>query len=490
MNNQVWVLNKSFLKLSYGSVVFISFLMLIAHVVGLTTSPHYAAPALIYFFLSTVFIYFIALENTASTFVLSFTLTTAFSQRFIITYFFPENLDYADRLEFTKNELDYSLLFYSSCVATILLGSFLANFLPRVKFSNSVRKETGSEEYHAFIQFFYFRLKTVKFLRIVIIFYFFLVGIKILIILTTGIGLTGATHTADQSLIHWLSSRSGVIGGYAFFSVLLLKQYEKDTKLLKIFLTFYFIENIFMASRSFFLSLVQFLTISFYILRRRIKTKYIVFALIGLLFSGTLYYTALTVLRGYLLTGEIYISEESPFLSISRGLSQLEPLYLWIDMPSKLYEGSVGFFADIKLFVNAFAIGDLISDPDRVSFGKLMVQYGRQDDFDIFVLGGHAENPGAFATTYMYLGLYGGVIYWFLLGIFLKVLDKSDLHLFWRFGFVISFAFGPVYTLYTTGAALIAPMVLIGFAVVVLEVKLAMFRKDKQTSKTINEQSV
>ena len=472
-------------------MVVISFLILIMHITGLTTSPYYATPALIYFFLTTILIYFIALENTAATFVLSFTLTTAFSQRFIVTYFFPENLDYTNYLEFTKNELNYSLLFYSSCVAAALAGFLLANFFSKVRFSKSVRMGTGLDEYWEYIQFFNFRLKTVKFLKIVIIFYLFLVGIKIFVISTTGIGLTGAIHTADQSLMHWLSSRSAVIGGYAFFSVLLLKQYDKETKLLRIFLTFYFIENLLMASRSFFLSLVQSLTISFYILRKRIKTKYIAFGLVGLLFSATFYYTALTVLRGYLLTGEIYINQESAFLSISRGFSQLEPLFLWIDMPSKLYDSSVGFFADIKLFINSFAIGDLISDPDRVNLGKLMVQYGRQDDFDIFALAGHAENPGAFATTYMYLGLYGGIIYWFLLGVFLKILDRSDLHLFWKYAFINSFAFGPVYTLYTTGAALIAPMVLVGFAVVMLEgmkfIKLAMFSTNLQVSKKNNQ---
>jgi hypothetical protein len=461
--------------------------MLILHVTSLTTSPYYATPALIYFFLSTIFIYFIALENTAATFVVSFTLTTAFSQRFIVTYFYPENLDFTNHLQFTPDELNFSMLFYSVCVAAALGGLFIANFFPKIRFSKAQREAVQLNQYLEYIQFFGFKLNSIKFLRIVVNFYLILVVLKIFIISTTGIGLTGASHTSDQSLMHWLSSRSGVIGGYAFFSVLLLRKYEKETKLLKIFFTFYFLENLLMASRAFFLSLAQGFTVSFYVLKKRIEIKYIIIGIIILLLSATLYYTALSVLRGYLLTGEIYISQESAFFGISRGFSQLEPLFLWIDMPSKLYEGSVGFFADIKLFVNSFAIGDLISDPDRVSLGKLMVQYGRQDDFDIFALAGHSENPGALATTYMYLGLYGGVIYWFLLGIFLKVLDRSDVHLFWKFAFITSFAYGPVYTLYTTWAALITPMVLIGFAVVMYElikfIKAAFFDINSQITK-------
>jgi hypothetical protein len=461
--------------------------MLISHITGLTTSPYYATPALIYFFLSTIFIYLIALENTAATFVVSFTLTTAFSQRFIVTYFYPESFDFIDRLKFTPDELDFSMLFYSGCVAAVLGGFFIANFFPKIRFSASKDEGVRPSPYLDYIHFFGFKLNSIKFLRIVISLYLLLVILKILIIATTGIGLTGAIHTSDQSLLHWLSSRSGVIGGYAFFSVLLLREYDKETKLLKIFFTLYFLENLLMASRAFFLSLTQGFTISFYILKKRIKIKYIVIGIVVLLLSATLYYTALTIVRGYLLTGEIYISQENVFLSISRGFSQLDPLFLWIDMPSALYQGSVGFFADITLFINSFTIGDFIPDPHRVNLGKLMVQYGRQDDFDLFAFGGHAENPGAFATTYIYLGVYGGILYWFLLGIFLKILDRSHIHLFWKFAFINSFAFGPAYTLYTTWASLIAPMVLIGFAVVMYELikfmKAAFFDVNSQITK-------
>lgn len=467
-NAAVWTLSKPFIMVCYGSFVLVALLMLLTHIAGITTSPYYSSFTLVYFFLSTLFVYFIALENNAATFILSFTLTTAFSQRFIVTYFYPDNLDYTKHLQFTKAEFEYSVLFYTLCVGAVVAGLFLANFLPRLR-TDSTQKKLNENRLLPYIWFLFFRLKTVKFLKVVIFFYLVLVIIKILVITITGVGLTGATHEASQSGLHWLSSRSAVIGGYAFFSVLLLKQYNSKSRLSRFFFFFYVLENLIMASRSFALSIVQNLAVSFYILKKKIKRKYIIYAILGLVFSVTVYYTALTVLRGYLLTGEIYVSQESAFLSISRGFSQLEPLYLWIDMPEKMYAASVGFFADIKLFVNSFWIGDIIPDPDRVSLGKLMVQYGRQDDFDIFALAGHSENPGAFATTYMYLGVFGGMIYWFLLGLFLKILSKSDIHPFWKFALINSFANGPAYTLYTTGSALIAPMLLIGFAVVIYE---------------------
>ncbi len=467
--------------LAYGSFVVAAFLILVTHITGLTTNPYYSTASVFSFFLSVIFVYFIALQNSPASFLLSFTLTTAFSQRFIVTYFYPENIDFINHVQFTNAEIEYSIFFYTACVGGGLLGLVIGNFLPKVKTGKNEHSQFAG--YAEYIQFFVFKLKSVRFLKIVVIFYLLLVLVKVLVISITGIGLTGAMHEADQSLFHWLSSRSGIVSGYAFFSVLLLKQYDNKTRFTKFFFFFYAAENILMASRSFALSIIQGLTVSFYLLKKRIKKKYIIIAGVAVLFSVTVYYTALTVLRGYLLTGEIYFSNESTFLTVSRGFSQLDPLLLWVDMPSKLYEGSVGLWADLKLFINSFAIGDIIPDPNRINLGKLMVQYGRQDDFDIFALAGHAENPGAFATTYMYLGFFGGTIYWIFLGLFLKILERSDIHLFWQYAFVNSFATGPAYTLYTTGSALIAPMVLIGFAVVVYEgyrfVKLLAFGKGK-----------
>jgi hypothetical protein len=300
------------------------------------------------------------------------------------------------------------MLFYLVCVFSVFTGFFISNYFPNLKFQDKKHKDKAISDY---ITFFFFNLKTTKFLSIIIKFYFICVVLKFIIISTTGIGLTGATHTADQSLLHWLSSRSAVIGGYAFFSVLLLNELDKKTKLKKIFFIFYFLENLLMASRSFFLSIIQYITVSYYFLKKAIKPIYILLALTLLITSSAFYYTLITVLRNYLLSGELYISDDTILFSISRGFSQLEPLFLWIDMPSNLYQESIGLFSDFKLFINSFAIGDLIPDPNRVNLGKLMVQYGRQGDFDIFALAGHSENPGAFATTYIYLGIYGGMVY-------------------------------------------------------------------------------
>ena len=208
----VWTLPKSFLRLCYGSIIICAFLIFSMNFVGLTSNPFYSNTSLFLFFISTVLLYYIALENTALTFCLSFTLLTAFSQRIIITYFFPESIDYqvgsptgSNRLVFTELEVDYALLFYTLCVGSALLGFLLAG-RKRIKIPNTEKIKDIFD--FKFITFFVFRFKTIDFIKTIIWLYVITVLIKIWIILSTGIGLTGAEHSSDQALLHWISTRS------------------------------------------------------------------------------------------------------------------------------------------------------------------------------------------------------------------------------------------------------------------------------------------
>ena len=464
MNNNVWTIPKPLLQYAYGSFILIALFMLLIDLLGIMENQFYTSLTIFSFFLSTVLIYFISLQNTVATFVMSFTLTMAFSQRYIITYFYPGEIDFTEVLDFTTAELEYSTMFYSCCVFTMFLGFLLGK---------QIKRETETLEKESFrnqnINFFFLKLNTLRFLKIIIVLYCVLVIIKVLIISITGIGLTGVIHSSSQTGLHWLSSRSGSIGIYAFFSMMYLHSADKNNSIKKVFILFFIVENIVMASRALFLSLSQSFVICSYVLKNAIQKKHIIYSFLFIVVFGGFYYVILTGLRSYLQLGQFSINIENVFLTISGGFSQLEPLYLWIDMPKVLYENSVGFLSDIKLFVNSFVIGEIFPDTEILNLGKLMVLYGRGGKFDIFSLGGHAENPGTFAVTYMYLGFLGGALYWFLHGLLLTIIDRSQIHLFWKFSLVAAFGFGPSYVLYTHFSVLVMPMLLILTALIVYE---------------------
>ena len=464
MNNNVWTIPKPLLQYAYGSFVLIALFILIIDLLGITENQFYTSLTIFLFFLSTVLIYFVAMQNTVATFVMSFTLTTAFSQRYIITYFYPGEIDFTEVLDFTTAELEYSTFFYLCCAFTMFLGFLLGKQIKRE--TETLEKESFHSQH---INFFFLKLNTLRFLKIIVVLYCVLVIIKILVISITGIGLTGVVHSSSQTGLHWLSSRSGSIGIYAFFSAMYLHSADKNNSIKKVFILFFIVENIVMASRALLLALSQSFVMSYYVLKKGIQKKYIIYGSLFIVIFGGGYYVILTGLRSYLQLGDFYINTENVFLTISGGFSQLDPLYLWMDMPKVLYENSVGFLSDIRLFVNSFVIGELFPDTERLNLGKLMVLYGRGSNFDIFSLGGHAENPGTFAVTYMYLGFLGGVLYWFFHGLLLTLIDRSQIHIFWKFSLVAAFGFGPSYALYTHFSILIMPMLLILFALIVYE---------------------
>ena len=465
MNNnfKINTIPKSFLQISYGSLVLASLFILIINILKLHSNVFYSNYTLFLFFIFSIFTYKIALENTVETFILSFTLVTAFSQRIIITYFFPDSIDFQTKLEFTYYELEYAMLFLTLCAGASLLGFLAArNYSFKIIDNNSSTK-------NKFINFFFFKFKTTRFLKSVIFFYIALVILKFLIMLISGVGFTGLIHNSDQTLLHWLASRSVVVKDFAMLAILMLLFEKKIKKLTKLFFAIYFFESLLSASRSIFLSLFQTLIIIYYVLKKEIKLKYILIAILSITILGGISYILLTMIREYFISGYFGFEFDSIVLLISRSFSQFEPLLLWMEMPVELYSSSVGFFPDLVAFVNSFYIGDLILDNERVNLGKLMVQYGRHTDFDILALGGHAENPGAFAITYIYLGLIFGILYWFLQSFVLTILMNSEIHSLWKFIFITFFAFGPSYYLYTNIVFLIQPLIILGFGLILFD---------------------
>ena len=462
-NFKINTIPKSFLQISYGSFVLASLLILIINIIDLHNNVFYSNFTLFLFFIFSILVYKIALENTVETFILSFMLVTAFSQRIIITYFFPDSIDYQTKLEFTYYELEYAMLFLTLCIGTSLLG-----FLTARKYSFKIF-DTNSLVKNKYINFFVLKFKTIRFLKSVIWFYIILVILKAFIMFVLGVGFTGVIHNSDQTLLHWLSTRSIVVKDYALLGVLILL-FEKKIKLLaKVFFAFYFFESILAASRSILLSIVQSVVIIYYILKKEIKLKYILFAISVVVILGGVSFVLFTMIREYFISGNFQFEFDSIILLISRSFSQFEPLLLWMEVPVELYSSSVGFFPDLVAFVNSFYVGDLILDNERVNLGKLMVQYGRQTDFNIFALGGHAENAGPFGITFIYLGLFGGAIYWFVQSFILTTLMNSKIHSFWKFVFITFFAFGPSYYLYVNIIFLLQPLIVLGFGLILFD---------------------
>ena len=226
MNNNVWTIPKPLLQYAYGSFVLIALFILIIDLLGITENQFYTSLTIFLFFLSTVLIYFVAMQNTVATFVMSFTLTTAFSQRYIITYFYPGEIDFTEVLDFTTAELEYSTFFYLCCAFTMFLGFLLGKQIKRE--TETLEKESFHSQH---INFFFLKLNTLRFLKIIVVLYCVLVIIKILVISITGIGLTGVVHSSSQTGLHWLSSRSGSIGIYAFFSAMYLHSADKNNSI-------------------------------------------------------------------------------------------------------------------------------------------------------------------------------------------------------------------------------------------------------------------
>ena len=148
-----WTIDKAILILAFGSFVLISFTFLLMDLLGHNVSMHFNTSALFFFFISTLSILFVSLQNNAFAFILSLSLTLAFSQRIVILYLFPDQLEFTSKLDFSVMEISNSLLFYSSSVLSLLVGCLLARFFPKIRFSLTNTKVQEK----SVINFFFFK---------------------------------------------------------------------------------------------------------------------------------------------------------------------------------------------------------------------------------------------------------------------------------------------------------------------------------------------
>ena len=77
--------------------------------------------------------------------------------------------------------------------------------------------------------------------------------------------------------------------------------------------------------------------------------------------------------------------------------------------------------------------------------------------------------PIPFGITFIYLGLFGGAIYWFVQSFILTTLMNSKIHSFWKFVFITFFAFGPSYYLYVNIIFLLQPLIILGFGLILFD---------------------
>ena len=438
--------NNSFPFLNTISVLFtIILLIILLYAYPQFKHPYYTWISLAQIFLVSVLCTLFSYTNSIILQLYSLNFQLFWVQRVIITFFFPNELDFYEHMKFTAADIQNSTFMLLGVCCAILIATLVYNkFLQRRK-SHSVNnieddinpdilKHSSNTFRRNFLDFIQLSLK------LIIAGYL----VKLLVLFGTGVGFTGMTYSSAQTLLKWFSDLVDVFSFLLFF-ILFTKNKIKSTIYFKIAFFLFIISSLILSSRALpFVLLMNYLIISSLFKYRIGKiTKF--YMVVGFIGSIVILFPLITGLRTYIVSGNF-----DPFRNFSKilfvfssRLSFYDPTTLWLTFPRSAIPVNLTLYGEIIDTINRFYIGELIPMPERVEIAKLMVLYGRGVIGNFNEIGGHAENLGPFSLLWLYFGTWGTFIYYFFFTIVQHKVMDTKWHVFVKFAFLFFYSIGP-----------------------------------------------
>ena len=403
-----------------------------------------------------------------------------FTHRFVITYIYPSTLDYHKLLQFSKVEIEKALLIYLYSLYALVLAfivskiKLIKNYSLSNKFLNSEYKLNNSIKILGVPANFNSQVKWLLYAAVI------LSLIKIFFFFNYNFGIIGNTISEDLTYLMRVVTLSDIMFFPIIFIYIYVKKESLPNKKLIIFaLLLVIFTSAMMTSRAIILVFILNAYLTCMILNIRIPRKYFILSILGLLFAVFFFYTFMTSLREAIIVEDMsklkIISKDYVNLIIgisSRVGTAYDSWFLWSSqLPSlSLRLETFSITNDFFRLINSFYIGELVEVPSERWLGKYQLEIGRGYlEFDKH--GGTSENPGPISTAWIYFHQYS-FIYWFMLYYFLLKLQDFNLHPFWVFFIVYSYAHGPSGNIVMQSTAFTFLMIffLIGILVITLRV--------------------
>ena len=155
-----------------------------------------------------------------------------------------------------------------------------------------------------------------------------------------------------------------------------------------------------------------------------INKKFILIILVSFIVSILLLFPIMSAIRDSIINQSIRPVEFNPIkfiLNFSYRLNNYESVILWIKNDGYFDSNLRSIFSDAVEIVNGFWIGDLISY-QQVDLSKYQLMLGHGLN-RMGELGGHSETLGGIASSFVYFGYLGGLVFFMVWGFILRTLE-------------------------------------------------------------------
>lgn len=406
-----------------------------------------------YVFVMSMMISLLSFHRSIFGKVVSVIVSVFVTQRIIVTYLFPERFDYHEFVNFTREHIQYTALFFLCCTAMILAGVGLAE-------QNSARSRrpratsTSLGQVRDVSYFLGIEARVTALIRTVCIVAVPLYIYKFYSVLFSGLGMTGRFYESTDVIKIWIQNIPDALSLAIIFGFFYYKLPNPIARYTNIGFGFVIANGFVMASKSVLIALLFSYWVVMLIAKRSQGLKFHVFVIGCVIFSLSVVFPVMTMLRTVLISAKDEVntrvtmsSVESDFLEnafiFSNRINMWEPTALWLTIPRSDIPFSASLPGEVLSILNRVKIGQLIPQPEQVDLSKLMVVMGRGYGHDQEKLGGGGENVGVFATAWLYFGFLG-CLYFCLWSFSLLTLELSTVHPLHKYTIFIAYLVVPL----------------------------------------------
>ena len=408
--------------------------------------PYFTVESMLLAAIFAGILWLMALDGNFIMDLLVYLFTAYFTQRIVIVYFFPESLDHQDYLIFTHHDFTQAMYFLALSTFAALSAYVCSLYVGRRLPKSCAQLSSVIAPIHIFGQKFSFN----NLFKIYAITAALLTIIQLYLITFMAVGVTGVPFERQYAVIFRFSN---FLNSLTFlpFIVILSNEKGKNKKLAIVLIALMILNALFRVSKGVILSFALQYLICYYLVKGPIPKKYFKYAFVGLLITIFLYAPVIMYLRSlaiqYSLVGNLdgalanvsytdfFMFSDKSFGFLQR-LGGLDWLLGCINVGRDSFPWWASFTGDLLMVVKTFVPGDtLMFIEGYVPVSIIIPELMR--GWNMAFHPGHGELLGGAGMAYVYWGLVGGVLFFYVWVFLLLLMFNSKIHVIYKNLFVL-----------------------------------------------------
>ncbi len=422
--------------------------ILLISLVGPGNHPWFTDKTLLFASLLAICVWFMSLKRAFFLDVVAILFAAFILQRLVVIYFRPDEMSYQEgHLTFSSQVFNEAILYCAAISVAVLIGYLLAIYMKKEQKSTTINYD----------RLFGIRYDFEHVFKVYALFFFASIIFEVYLMVGLQVGITALDFDRQYAPLLRIVQ---IVQVLHFLPILVLAsgKFSSSTRKISVFLFILILVRLvfFTASKAALLYLCVAYIVCLYFCEKQIRKEYFIIGFILFLFTIFVLAPGVTLLRaGFIgsVAGSMNVSDvlhmviddyaliaDQHFFSFMNRMGVFDWLTGFMTVGRDAFLPTASISNDLIETINSLVPGDLIDQPpDYETISKLMPHILR--GWGLGTYPGHSENMGGAGLAYLYFGIAGGVLFFFVWSLISTIILKSNSNIIIKVLFFTSFVF-------------------------------------------------